>query len=176
MNKQAVLTGALGLMVGVALGATLRTASDTATEVHAAAPTLGTSGYVLEEHVVCQSWECVCDPCAPCEASGMAVGSVLTPTIETEPEPIVDLPDRPEHEDEDDDGQVVVPEPEPEPEPEPTPTPKPKKEKGNNGVGNGEDPQPPGNPPINDGPGTSPGNPGNKGHGNDKPKKEKEEK
>jgi len=37
------------------------------------------------------------------------------------------------------------------------------KVKGNNGVGNGEDPQPPGNPPINDGPGTSPGNPGNKG-------------
>jgi hypothetical protein len=36
-------------------------------------------------------------------------------------------------------------------------------EKGNNGVGNGTDPQPPGNPPINDGPGTSPGNPGNKG-------------
>lgn len=35
--------------------------------------------------------------------------------------------------------------------------------KGNNGVGNGIDPQPPGNPPINDGPGTSPGNPGNKG-------------
>jgi len=35
--------------------------------------------------------------------------------------------------------------------------------KGNNGVGNGEDPQPPGNPPINDGPGTSPGNPGNRG-------------
>jgi hypothetical protein len=33
--------------------------------------------------------------------------------------------------------------------------------KGNNGVGNGLDPQPPGNPPINDGPGTSPGNPGN---------------
>jgi hypothetical protein len=32
--------------------------------------------------------------------------------------------------------------------------------KGNNGVGNGLDPQPPGNPPINDGPGTSPGNPG----------------
>jgi len=32
---------------------------------------------------------------------------------------------------------------------------------GNNGVGNGEDPQPPGNPPINDGPGTGPGNPGN---------------
>ena len=37
------------------------------------------------------------------------------------------------------------------------------KEKGNNGVGNGLDPQPPGNPPINDGPGTGPGNPGNKG-------------
>ena len=37
--------------------------------------------------------------------------------------------------------------------------------KGNNGVGNGIDPQPPGNPPINDGPGTGPGNPGNKGHG-----------
>jgi hypothetical protein len=36
-------------------------------------------------------------------------------------------------------------------------------EKGNNGVGNGQDPQPPGNPPINDGPGTSPGNPGNRG-------------
>ena len=33
--------------------------------------------------------------------------------------------------------------------------------KGNNGVGNGEDPQPPGNPPVNDGPGTGPGNPGN---------------
>ena len=36
--------------------------------------------------------------------------------------------------------------------------------KGNNGLGNGFDPQPPGNPPINDGPGTSPGNPGNKHH------------
>ena len=34
------------------------------------------------------------------------------------------------------------------------------KEKGNNGVGNGVDPQPPGNPPVNDGPGTGPGNPG----------------
>jgi hypothetical protein len=34
-------------------------------------------------------------------------------------------------------------------------------DKGNNGVGNGLDPQPPGNPPINDGPGTGPGNPGN---------------
>lgn len=33
--------------------------------------------------------------------------------------------------------------------------------RGNNGVGNGLDPQPPGNPPINDGLGTSPGNPGN---------------
>ncbi len=32
---------------------------------------------------------------------------------------------------------------------------------GNNGVGNGEDPAPPGNPKPNDGPGTSPGNPGN---------------
>lgn len=32
---------------------------------------------------------------------------------------------------------------------------------GNNGVGNGLDPQPPGNPPVNDGPGTGPGNPGN---------------
>ena len=31
---------------------------------------------------------------------------------------------------------------------------------GNNGVGNGQDPQPPGNPPWNDGPGTSPGRPG----------------
>jgi hypothetical protein len=35
--------------------------------------------------------------------------------------------------------------------------------KGNNGVGNGVDPQPPGNPPVNDGTGTSPGNPGNQG-------------
>lgn len=34
---------------------------------------------------------------------------------------------------------------------------------GNNGVGNGEDPQPSGNPPVNDGPGTGPGNPGNRG-------------
>jgi hypothetical protein len=34
--------------------------------------------------------------------------------------------------------------------------------KGNNGLGNGFDGQPPGNPPINDGPGTSPGNPGNR--------------
>ena len=37
------------------------------------------------------------------------------------------------------------------------------REKGNNGVGNGLDPQPPGNPPINDGPATGPGNPGNRG-------------
>jgi hypothetical protein len=36
------------------------------------------------------------------------------------------------------------------------------KEKGNNGLGNGIDPQPPGNPKVNDGPGSSPGNPGNK--------------
>ena len=36
------------------------------------------------------------------------------------------------------------------------------KEKGNNGLGNGIDPQPPGNPRVNDGPGASPGNPGNK--------------
>lgn len=34
---------------------------------------------------------------------------------------------------------------------------------GNNGVGNGEDPQPPGQPPVNDGPGTGPGAPGNQG-------------
>ena len=34
--------------------------------------------------------------------------------------------------------------------------------KGNNGVGNGLDWWPPGNPPINDGPGTGPGNPGNR--------------
>ena len=33
---------------------------------------------------------------------------------------------------------------------------------GNNGVGNGIDPPPPGNPPVNDGPGTRPGNPGAK--------------
>jgi hypothetical protein len=48
-------------------------------------------------------------------------------------------------------------------EPGPGPTPEPGKPKGNNGVGNGLDPQPPGNPPINDGPGTGPGNPGNQG-------------
>lgn len=35
--------------------------------------------------------------------------------------------------------------------------------KGNNGVGNGYDGQPPGNPPINDGTGTAPGAPGNRG-------------
>ena len=34
--------------------------------------------------------------------------------------------------------------------------------KGNNGVGNGLDPQPPGNPKPNDLPGTGPGNPGGK--------------
>jgi len=33
---------------------------------------------------------------------------------------------------------------------------------GNNGLGNGADPQPPGNPPINDGPENGPGNPGNR--------------
>jgi len=33
--------------------------------------------------------------------------------------------------------------------------------KGNNGVGNGLDPQPPGNPPYNDPPGSGPGDPGN---------------
>ncbi len=33
---------------------------------------------------------------------------------------------------------------------------------GNNGVGNGVDPQPPGNPPYNDPPGSGPGNPGNR--------------
>jgi len=37
------------------------------------------------------------------------------------------------------------------------------KVKGNNGVGNGLDPQPPGDPLVNDGTGTSPGSPGNKG-------------
>jgi len=37
------------------------------------------------------------------------------------------------------------------------------KSNGNNGVGNGYDPQPPGNPPVNDGIGTGPGNPGNQG-------------
>jgi hypothetical protein len=39
---------------------------------------------------------------------------------------------------------------------------KPKRVHGNNGLGNGLDPQPPGNPPVNDGPGAFPGNPGNK--------------
>lgn len=36
---------------------------------------------------------------------------------------------------------------------------RPPQVKGNNGVGNGFDPQPPGNPPVNDGPGSGPGNP-----------------
>jgi hypothetical protein len=36
-------------------------------------------------------------------------------------------------------------------------------EHGDNGVGNGEDPQPPGQPPVNDGPATGPGVPGNQG-------------
>jgi len=36
------------------------------------------------------------------------------------------------------------------------------KPKGNNGLGNGIDGQPPGDPKVNDGEGTSPGNPGNK--------------
>lgn len=40
------------------------------------------------------------------------------------------------------------------------------KTKGNNGVGNGVDPAPPGTPPVNDGVGTSPGDPGNKGGAN----------
>jgi hypothetical protein len=40
------------------------------------------------------------------------------------------------------------------------------KVKGNNGVGNGLDPQPPGNPPVNDGDGTVPGSPGNRGGAN----------
>jgi hypothetical protein len=40
--------------------------------------------------------------------------------------------------------------------------------KGNNGVGNGLDPQPPGKPPVNDGAGTGPGNPGNKKGGDGK--------
>ncbi len=39
------------------------------------------------------------------------------------------------------------------------------KENCNNGVGNGPDCQPPGNPPINDGNGQGPGNPGNQGGG-----------
>ncbi len=34
--------------------------------------------------------------------------------------------------------------------------------KGNNGLGNGLDPQPPGDPKVNDGEGSSPGDPGNK--------------
>ncbi len=41
--------------------------------------------------------------------------------------------------------------------------------RGNNGVGNGIDPPPPGNPPVNDGPGTGPGNPGNRGGHNATP-------
>lgn len=44
------------------------------------------------------------------------------------------------------------------------PPPPPEKQKGNEGVGNGDDPPPPGHDENqNDGEGTSPGNPGNKG-------------
>jgi hypothetical protein len=39
---------------------------------------------------------------------------------------------------------------------------KDKQAKGNNGVGNGVDPAPPGNPRVNDGPGTRPSHPRNK--------------
>jgi hypothetical protein len=41
--------------------------------------------------------------------------------------------------------------------------PRSNRSRGNNGVGNGPDPQPPGNPRMNDGRGSSPGNPGNRG-------------
>ena len=58
-------------------------------------------------------------------------------------------------------GATIVVKPESQ---NPTPT------KGNNGVGNGIDPPPPGNPPVNDGPGTGPGNPGNRHHGNTAPR------
>ena len=47
-------------------------------------------------------------------------------------------------------------------------------QKGNNGVGNGIDPQPPGNPPCNDCVGTGPGNPGNKGGPESKGDKDKD--
>ena len=40
-------------------------------------------------------------------------------------------------------------------------------ENGNNGLGNGLDPQPPGNPPVNDGPGSGRGNPGNRNNSSD---------
>ena len=61
----------------------------------------------------------------------------------------------------------VPPAPTPTPAPKVVATPTPDPSKGNNGVGNGsDDPQPPGSPPINDAPGTGPGNPGNKGGAN----------
>ncbi|PUU90002.1 MAG: Uncharacterized protein CI947_1559 [Halanaerobium sp.] len=41
------------------------------------------------------------------------------------------------------DDEVIIPDPDPDPEP-------PAKEKGNNGIGNGLDPQPPGDPQEND--------------------------
>jgi len=40
---------------------------------------------------------------------------------------------------------------------------------GNNGLGNGYDPQPPGNPPVNDGWESGPGHPGNNGGGGGNP-------
>jgi hypothetical protein len=61
----------------------------------------------------------------------------------------------------------------PTPSPSPEPPPGKRHPKGNNGVGNGIDPQPPGNPPINDGPGTGPGNPGNRGGADPKNRKGK---
>ena len=95
------------------------------------------------------------------------------PPDEDEEDPPVDPEDPPvpDPEDEDPDEEDEDPEEPPPPDdddddedPEEPPPPDDDDDgKGNNGVGNGEDPPPPGNPPENDGPGTGPGNPGNQG-------------
>ncbi|MFU8777332.1 MAG: calcium-binding protein, partial [Roseovarius sp.] len=60
-------------------------------------------------------------------------------------------------------GMIPTPDPQPDPDPDDRPGKTPTGAKGNNGVGNGVDPQPPGNPPVNDDIPDTPGNPGNKG-------------
>lgn len=125
-------------------------------------------------------FNCFC----PCETGSCAAPVVVTETrVVTVPVVVtrtvtvpVSVPNVPEDTPADvpDETPAPVPDTEPQPDPEPSPEPDPQPEpepepedddkpKGNNGVGNGEDPQPPGNPPVNDGPGTSPGNPGSKG-------------
>jgi len=137
----------------------------------------------LECFCACSSGTCNAQveilPLLPTSAVTTAVPSPPTrPTISNAPVP-TPTPDQPL---EPEQMPEQMPEPEPEPEPEPTSEPKPNprdeagknRPKGNNGVGNGEDPQPPGDPRINDGEGTGPGNPGNKKGGGSSQRKKKD--